>query len=184
MGYSAHAVTIHWLFFPLMWMPLITLWSYHFTVLTPVDLIEIVNLLNCSACLSGLHLLAKHCCHQSDGKGLLCLGTVILSNHKEPWLCLFSSFLCLHCSWEPGTKAWTVSFRKKTAPVCRVSPLSRPLTIRGQFCCGPKLIAGYETFSNTDKPRSTQLVTASGLWSSSREVRPPSRVHSPHLLNS
>lgn len=91
--------------------------------------------------------------------------------------------------WEPGIKAWAVSYRDsvlKALLVCWVSSLSRPLTNSGGNFPSPqsKLLVKKKMHAswNTSKPRSTQLVTALGLWSGSREVRLLSYVNFPSPL--
>ena len=88
-----------------------------------------------------------------------------------------SSSVFSHLPREPAPR----SSVQETVAVCWASLWSWPRTIRRQFRRAPQLIAGKKMWPlwNTDKPRSAQLVTAFGLWSSSREARPLSYVHFP-----
>lgn len=90
MGYSALDVTVHWLFFPLMWMPLITLKLSLYCARTcwPNRDCKPLKLL----CLP--LWIASHCTVVNNitewwQRPTLSRASVIFSNHKDPWPCLF-----------------------------------------------------------------------------------------------
>lgn len=123
-------------------------------------------------------------CHRSDAEYFFFLHFSKLQGSMVLYFPMF-----FYWPWEPGIKARAVSYRDsvlKALLVCWVSSLSRPLTNSGgQFSFALERIAVKKKMhasSNTGKPRSTQLVTASGLWSGSREVRLLSYVNFPSPL--
>ena len=144
---------------------MLALWSYHFALLAPVDLIEIVNLLSC------LPLWIASCCKTLSSPKRWWRPTLSWYSHFLKPQGIMARPLSSSCLYFPPL-VWRASHQSmkrfflvhKTVPVCWVSPLSRPRTIRGQFRPCPKADCRLKNVSIPKYWQTQKHVISHCLW--------------------